>query len=200
VPRREVAQQGSSASRALRKVAAVELCAVLGVVCAGCDDVGRELAPPPAASSNAVSVEARSGYWPTYPCTQCHEHRPGTANLEERKLTEFHARTNDLAHGDLEGWCYRCHDRSNVDRLLLPDGRSVSFDRGHDHCGGCHGEKLRDWQIGIHGLTTGHWSGPQLRRSCTHCHDPHQPKFPSLEARPLAPNRKASTMPTEEPP
>jgi hypothetical protein len=26
-------------------------------------------------------------------------------------------------------------------------------------------------------LTTGRWNGAQLRRSCTHCHDPHQSKL-----------------------
>lgn len=137
-----------------------------------------------------MSVEARSGYWPTYPCTQCHEHRPGTADPRQRTLTEFHARANGVEHGNLEGWCYRCHAQSDVDRLVLPDGRLVSFDRGYEHCGACHGEKLVDWQAGVHGLTTGQWNGPRLRRSCTHCHNPHRPGFPPIQALPLAPNRR----------
>jgi hypothetical protein len=132
---------------------------------------------PAPVASYAVTVDPRQPLLPTFPCSRCHEAR--TPDVRERALTEFHTQ-KVLNHGTLGGWCYRCHTKDNIDRLHLADGTLVSFDEAYELCGSCHGDKLRDWRDGIHGLTTGFWLGPRTRRSCPACHDPHNPRFPLM--------------------
>jgi len=160
----------------------------------GCsEDAPRRASSMPAASAQPGPdagpsiIEHRSTRWPTFPCTQCHEHTPGQANPRERELSEFHAARAKLDHGDLEGWCYRCHSEANLNELMMPDGTTVPFDRSTETCGGCHGDKMTDWRRGIHGLRTGSWNGPQVVRACAHCHNPHQPRFPAMIAEPAPP-------------
>jgi hypothetical protein len=129
------------------------------------------------AASGSVSVIDRRPFLPTYPCSRCHEGREPDRN--ERVLTEFHTQ-KILRHGTQKGWCYRCHTADDIDRLHLPDGTKVGFNEAYELCGACHGDKLRDWKAGIHGLTTGFWLGDRERRSCPACHDPHQPLFPLM--------------------
>ncbi len=151
----------------------------------GSPEVG-SLPPSPSAAASVqqeIEVEPRSQLLPTYPCSQCHEDRE--PNPQRRKLTEFHAVRNDeLDHGDRSLWCYQCHSQKNSDRLVLVNGDLVTFDEAHRLCGGCHGDKGRDWRAGIHGITLGNWRGPQRRRLCTHCHDPHNPWFSAMTPEP----------------
>jgi len=132
---------------------------------------------PPPAPSGTVAVDPRQPLLPTFPCSRCHDAR--TPDPTERKLTQFHTQ-KILHHGTLGGWCYRCHTKDSIDRLHLSDGTLVSFDEAYELCGSCHGDKLRDWKAGIHGLTTGFWLGERTRRSCPACHDPHSPHFPLM--------------------
>lgn len=132
-------------------------------------------------ASGSVSILPRQPMLPTFPCSRCHADRP--PNGQERVLTEFHTQ-KILAHGTEGGWCYRCHTKDNIDQLHLADGKLVSFNEAYELCGSCHGDKLRDWKAGIHGLTTGFWNGDRERRSCPACHDPHQPKFPLMTPEP----------------
>jgi len=129
------------------------------------------------AASAIITVAARTPALPTYPCSRCHAER--TPDPRERKLVEFHTQ-KVLTHGEASGWCYRCHTKDDIDKLHEPDGTLVSFDEAHKLCGSCHGDRLRDWRNGIHGLNTGYWNGARLRHSCTFCHDPHNPKFASI--------------------
>lgn len=145
---------------------------------------------PPPAPSGAVSVQARQPLLPTFPCSRCHAGR--APDTRERRLTEFHTQ-KVLDHGTLGGWCYRCHTQENIDRLHLADGTLVTFDRAYELCGSCHGDKLRDWNDGIHGQTTGWWLGARERRSCPACHDPHSPHFPLMT--PERPPQWPRTMP-----
>lgn len=167
--------------------------ALLGVLAAACSSSGQsdplatraERASAAAASPSAtVAVELRTPSWPTYPCSQCHEHAKGQSNPTVRELRTFHTARNDIAHGSFTGWCYRCHLEQDVDQLALADGRPVSYAQSHEQCGSCHGEKLRDWREGIHGRTTGQWQGVRVRQSCVGCHDPHQPRFGDMVAEP----------------
>ncbi len=151
------------------------LAAVWSVSCGFGDEPQRlhTSAPPPSASG-AVTVIDRRPFLPTYPCSRCHATRD--PDSRERTLTEFHTQ-KVLRHGTQGGWCYRCHTADDLDQLHLPDGTRVGFDRAYELCGACHGDKLRDWRAGIHGLTTGFWLGDRERRSCPACHDPHEPRF-----------------------
>ena len=132
---------------------------------------------PAPAASGSIAILPRQPMLPTYPCSRCHTGRP--PNETQRVLTEFHTQ-KVLAHGTEGGWCYRCHTKDNIDQLHLPDDKLVSFNEAYELCGGCHGDKLRDWKANLHGLTTGYWLGDRQRRSCPACHDPHQPRFPQM--------------------
>ena len=132
---------------------------------------------PAPASSGAITIAPRTPLLATYPCSRCHDDL--APNPTERRLTEFHTQKT-LQHGTQQGWCYRCHTKDKLDKLHLGDGTLVGYDEAFELCGSCHGDKLRDFRAGIHGLTTGYWSGDRVRRSCTACHDPHDPHFPAM--------------------
>ncbi|HEY8087549.1 MAG TPA: hypothetical protein VIF09_06890 [Polyangiaceae bacterium] len=156
--------------------------AMLGMVsCSIADEPSRlhtTFAPP--VSSGTVTVVDRRPLLPTWPCSRCHGGEQGREpDKHERKLTEFHTQ-KVLDHGTQGGWCYRCHTADDIDHLHLSDGTKVGFNEAYELCGSCHGDKLRDWRAGIHGLTTGFWLGDRERRSCPACHDPHQPRFPLM--------------------
>ena len=159
--------------------AAIVVGSVLGALaCADATPRHPHDTPAPAGAMRPPAlVEERATALPTFPCTQCHAGRE--PDTRERALTDFHTRV-DLRHGSTGGWCYRCHSKDEPDRLHLVDGRLVTFDEAYEVCGQCHGDKMRDWREGIHGLTTGQWSGQKYKRSCTSCHNPHRPKFGSM--------------------
>ena len=193
-PRAGISRRRSAFAR-FAPLLGVAACGLVTVSCGMGDEPDRLVSkgPPPVASGGVV-VSARQPLLPTYPCSRCHDGRP--PDLRERALTEFHTQ-KVLNHGTQSGWCYRCHTKDDIDQLHLPDGSKVGFDQAYELCGGCHGDKLRDWKAGMHGLTTGWWLGARVRRSCPACHDPHDPKFPLMtpEHAPARPR----TAPAEEP-
>jgi len=117
-----------------------------------------------------------------FPCTRCHD-RPDDYNTTQRNLTLMHTNIK-LVHGPREQWCYGCHNPTDRDKLRLAGGRLVSFRKSYELCGQCHGPKLRDWRLGIHGRRTGCWNGKREYRLCVHCHNPHSPKFKPLKPKP----------------
>jgi len=120
-----------------------------------------------------------------FPCTDCH------ADLEvdrtPRVLTDWH---EDIVfeHDEEHRWCLDCHDADDRDSLHLASGKKISFEESYLLCGQCHGEKLRDWRVGVHGRRTGEWNGDKLYLLCAHCHNPHQPSFRPIV--PLPPPRR----------
>jgi Fe-S-cluster-containing dehydrogenase component len=117
----------------------------------------------------------------TFPCSDCHE--PDDINREQRELEDVH---EDIVftHDAQNRWCLDCHDAVNRDKLHLADGRLLDFTESHRLCGQCHGTKLRDWKIGLHGKRTGQWAGAKQYLLCVHCHDAHSPKFKPLKPKP----------------
>lgn len=100
---------------------------------------------------------------------------------EHKDLVMQHGRNNRNDN------CYNCHDPENLDRLKTRDGRVLKFEEGSLLCANCHGPTYRDWEVGIHGRTSGYWSrrqGEIKRQNCTDCHDPHAPAFASLSPAP----------------
>lgn len=202
-PRRHARRAGSfdvlarPFAPAARSLASIAVAFVAASLVAGCGigDEPQRLHTKHAApaASGSVAVEARKPLLPTWPCSRCHEGR--APDTRERALTEFHTQ-KVLHHGTAGGWCYRCHTKDDIDQLHLPDGTLVSFDAAYELCGSCHGDKFRDWRAGIHGLTTGWWLGARTRRSCTFCHDPHNPKFPPMT--PEHPPARPRTEPLDE--
>ena len=117
-----------------------------------------------------------------FPCSRCHD-KPNDFNLTPRNLTIEHVDVK-LNHGPREQWCYGCHSPSNRDTLRLAGGREVSFLKSYELCGQCHGEKLRDWRLGIHGRRAGCWNGKREYLLCVHCHNQHSPAFKALQPEP----------------
>ncbi len=116
-----------------------------------------------------------------FPCSECHGDME--TNKEKRILEEAH---DDiiLKHDEQNRWCLDCHDATNRDKLHLADGRLIDFKESYKLCGQCHGPKLRDWKVGIHGKRTGLWNGQKKYLLCAHCHNPHSPKFKKIKPEP----------------
>jgi len=89
-----------------------------------------------------------------------------------------------LVHGGGNLWCLDCHNADDRDYLVKLNGELLTFNESHLLCGECHGPKLRDWQKGIHGKSTGYWNadsdveGVTRKLLCVECHTPHSPAFP----------------------
>ena len=120
-----------------------------------------------------------------FPCSDCHSEL--APNPQRRELVEMH---DDIVfeHDSENRWCLACHFESNRDSLVLAGGKLLGFNESYKLCGQCHGPKIRDWKLGIHGKRTGEWNGQKQYLLCVHCHDPHSPKFKPLQ--PLPPPRR----------
>jgi hypothetical protein len=121
-----------------------------------------------------------------FPCSQCHAHMQ-PPNAKRRVLTEYHTEIV-LHHAEGQRWCTDCHNLNNRDKLRLVSGELIDFTESYRLCGQCHGDKFRDWKVGVHGKRTGYWNGDKQYLLCVHCHNPHDPKFKPLKPMP-PPNR-----------
>jgi hypothetical protein len=118
-----------------------------------------------------------------YPCSDCHANFP--PNPKRRKLVEWHEDISAMFNHDSENrWCLDCHDLNNRDSLRLASGKLLDFKESYKLCGQCHGEKYRDWKVGVHGKRTGYWNGKKEYLLCVSCHNPHSPKFKELKPEP----------------
>lgn len=116
-----------------------------------------------------------------FPCSQCHSYMK--PNPKRRALTEYHTEIV-LHHSEGDRWCTDCHNLVNRDKLRLVSGELIDFTESYRLCGQCHGDKLRDWKVGVHGKRTGNWNGDKQYLLCVHCHNPHDPKFKALKPLP----------------
>ena len=118
-----------------------------------------------------------------FPCTACHANL--VPNPKKRELVDWHDDISAMFDHDKENrWCLDCHDLNNRDSLKLASGKLLDFKESYKLCGQCHGEKLRDWKVGVHGKRTGYWNGKKEYLLCVHCHNPHSPKFKALKPEP----------------
>ncbi|MBC8874935.1 MAG: hypothetical protein H8E44_36400 [Planctomycetes bacterium] len=116
----------------------------------------------------------------TYRCSECHR-IIASPEKTYRTLTQ-HTEIN-LQHG-INTHCFNCHHRTNRDAFVDDLGNEIPWNEPQLVCAKCHGPVYRDWQHGSHGRTNGYWlttKGPQTRRKCIECHDPHHPPFPSMK-------------------
>jgi hypothetical protein len=165
------------------ELAALLCAAAVGLGACGDHPAAKPQDVAPSTSADPIVLEPRTQLLPTFPCSRCHQNRE--PNPVRRKLVAFHAvRNAELNHGDRKLWCYQCHSIKDIDKLVIASGALVTLDQADQLCGSCHGEKGRDWRLGIHGTTQGHWRGEHRRKLCTHCHDPHNPWFATLEPEP----------------
>jgi hypothetical protein len=118
-----------------------------------------------------------------FPCSDCHKNlKP---NPVRRKLVDWHDDISAMFNHDSENrWCLDCHDLKYRDSLRLASGKLLDFKESYKLCGQCHGEKYRDWKVGVHGKRTGEWNGKKEYLLCVSCHNPHSPKFKELTPEP----------------
>jgi hypothetical protein len=135
----------------------------------------------PGASTVLFPVPAPPFSEGIFPCMQCHEGIP--PNTERRALEGMHSDIV-LHHDEEHRWCLDCHDANNRDQLRLASGAPVPFTESYRLCGQCHGTQYRDWRSGIHGKRTGYWDGSKRYLLCVNCHNPHSPRFASLQPLP----------------
>ena len=117
-----------------------------------------------------------------FPCSECHSGM--TPNPKRRELKEEHTDIQLKNHAENERWCLDCHDMKNRDKLRLVSGEQIDFSHSYRLCGQCHGDKYRDWKVGIHGKRTGQWNGRKEYLLCAHCHNPHNPRFKEIQPMP----------------
>ncbi|MGI9457565.1 MAG: cytochrome c3 family protein [Aeoliella sp.] len=114
-------------------------------------------------------------------CSTCHSVRePNPANRAPADLDQFHL-SMEFAHGKLT--CLSCHNPQDYDTLRLADETTVEYPEVMTLCAQCHGPQATAYEHGAHGGMSGYWDlsrGPRTRNNCIDCHDPHQPKFPSM--------------------
>jgi len=133
-------------------------------------------------------------------CYTCHERKkPPQMHFDTNHNIVLPKEHQDLVmrHGrnKRNDACFNCHDSANLEGLLTRDGRQLKVDDSTLLCASCHGPTYRDWEVGVHGRTSGFWDrslGPITRQDCVSCHDPHNPEFPGRKPapgpQPLHPN------------
>jgi hypothetical protein len=117
-----------------------------------------------------------------FPCNDCHKIR--IPNPVRRTLQWHEDITEIFNHDSQNRWCTDCHDLNNRDSLRLASGKLLDFKESYKLCGQCHGDKLRDWKVGVHGKRIGEWNGKKQYYLCVSCHNPHSPKFKPLKPEP----------------
>jgi hypothetical protein len=117
-----------------------------------------------------------------FPCNDCHAFRK--PNPVRRKLEWHEDITEIFNHDSKNRWCLDCHDLKQRDSLRLASGRLLDFEESYKLCGQCHGDKLRDWKVGVHGKRTGEWNGKKQYYLCVSCHNPHSPRFKPMKPEP----------------
>ena len=117
-----------------------------------------------------------------FPCSECHAEME--TNPVRRELGMHDEIDANFTHDEENRWCLDCHDANNRDSLKLASGKLLDFKESYKLCGQCHGDKFRDWKVGVHGKRTGKWNGKKQYLLCANCHDPHSPKFKQIKPEP----------------
>ena len=118
-----------------------------------------------------------------YRCSDCHQIIPSSTDTNRAPIQH---KEIELQHG-INTRCFNCHHPTNLDYFIDDLGNEIPWNEPQLVCAKCHGPVYRDWQNGSHGRTNGYWDtskGPQTRRRCIECHDPHRPPFPSMNPAP----------------
>ena len=138
---------------------------------------------PDTLGSEQIAVEPPPFSEGIYPCNDCHSEI--TPNPVRRELVDMHDSISAIFNHDKQNrWCLDCHDQNNRNYLRLASGKLLDFKESYKLCGQCHGEKLRDWKVGVHGKRTGYWNGKKEYLLCVACHSPHSPRFKPLKPEP----------------
>ena len=163
--------------------------AVLVLLCAGCDlepqyehYPGTPSKVLPLGPGEKIEVPPPPFTEGQFPCTDCHDPEV-PVNTQRRQLETAHTEIV-LHHDETHRWCHDCPSATNFDKLHLASGELVDFGESYQLCGQCHGDKYRDWRVGVHGRRTGMWNGKKQYLLCVNCHSAHDPKFKPLDPKP----------------
>ncbi|MFV1958864.1 MAG: hypothetical protein ACC662_05560 [Planctomycetota bacterium] len=177
------------------------LCVLLALLVGACgsqeDDEGlrfsgtEALPPPPVGDLKFEVPPPPFKEEDIFPCTECHDNEDLEPDPRRRKLTMMHENIV-LKHDAEHRWCLDCHDAENRDSLRLANGTLVPFTESYRLCGQCHGDKYRDWRVGVHGRRKGFWNGKKQYLLCVYCHDSHSPRFKPLA--PLPPPKRPEAI------
>ena len=143
-------------------------------------------APKAAARAQETQVQANSPPFSDgiFPCSACHD--PKDKVNQARRELQMHNGPGEpetvLDHG-AERWCLDCHDAQNRDQLRSASGQPIPFTESYRLCGQCHGDKYRDWKVGVHGKRIGMWDGTKTYFLCVNCHNPHTPRWKGVNDR-----------------
>lgn len=132
-----------------------------------------------AVNVNDISVPPLPFSDDIFPCTACHAHQKSSAVI--RVLTWHEDIDTIFSHDKENRWCLDCHALASRDSLILASGKLIPYEESFRLCGQCHGDKYRDWKVGVHGKRTGEWNGKREYLLCIHCHNPHTPRFKSIK-------------------
>ena len=125
-------------------------------------------------------------------CTSCHDlNKPGKIEFDAAGVVVLPGGHQDLVmrHGrnHRNENCFNCHNEANYALLKGQGGRMIKIEESTQLCARCHGPTYRDWEVGIHGHTSGYWNrelGPITRRDCADCHNLHSPAFSQIKPAP----------------
>jgi hypothetical protein len=167
-------------------VGSAELLAVVAALAMAAGGAGGAKHAEPPAKRGPVQPDLQAQPPPfsegIFPCSQCHDPKVAPPNKTRRELG-FHsdAEAGEPAavfdHDSEHRWCVDCHDLQDRDRLRLANGDTIPFTESYRLCGQCHGDKFRDWRVGVHGKRIGRWDGQKVYFLCVNCHNPHTPRF-----------------------
>jgi len=150
--------------------------ALLGPAATGrAAEAGTPAAGPAGGREKLVQAETPPFSEGIFPCSSCHGDLP--KNGARRELAFHDEQQSIFSHDPEHLWCLDCHDLQDRDVLHLINGTKVPFAESYRLCGQCHGDKLRDWRLGIHGKRIGQWDGAKVYFLCVNCHNPHSPRF-----------------------
>ena len=147
-------------------------------------DVHLDKSPP----RETVGLDLIRNRW-SYNCMECHKLL--TARWHYDRLLNEHQDVQ-LEHGN-NRFCLNCHHPTNRNAFADYDGSEIAEADVVQLCAKCHGTVYRDWNAGVHGRENGFWKaglGEKSKLRCIQCHDPHSPRFKSMQ--PLPPLRYPS--------
>ncbi len=117
-------------------------------------------------------------------CVDCHASMevpkvPPRASVSMHENAKMEHGTNDR--------CFTCHSAENRGTLVDLQKAPIPFAQSDRVCAQCHAAVHRDWEAGAHGRRNGSWKATDVSltvAACVACHDPHSPKFKSLQPAP----------------
>jgi nitrate/TMAO reductase-like tetraheme cytochrome c subunit len=154
--------------------------------------VDPEFVNPDSVRQSAPTLIRTDGDTSGFTCYSCHDEGKRIElrfDEEENVILPEDHEDIVLQHGrnKRNNNCFNCHDQDAMDHLRTRDGRRLTMEQTSLLCASCHGPTYRDWEVGIHGRTSGYWNramGEAIRLDCTDCHNPHSPAFPKMAPAP----------------